>query len=311
MADAFMISAERILTLMCYFAIGYAIARLNVVPVDASKTLSKMLACVICPALSFYNLATNLTRAVLIENAPLILTGLILTLLLIPVTRVLSRKLSSGDESLKEILEYNLLFCNYGYIGIPMVQGVFGDAMLSRYLLYNIPLNAVCYTYGRMVCEGKKKIDFRELTNPLTLAVVFGIAFGVLGIRIPPILSDVLSSTGACMAPISMILAGIVLSRARIGECLKDAGNYLLAGLRLLIIPLCVLGIMYVIRIRGTILLLAGCALCLPFGNNPIIFREAVGLPSEEVAGMTLISYILSLITVPVMFTLYRLASGV
>ena len=50
--------------------------------------------------------------------------------------------------------------------------------------------------------------------------------------------------------------------------------------------------------------------MCLPFGSNPIVFREAVGLDTRVTVGMTMLSYLFSLVTVPVLFALFRSLAG-
>ena len=299
-----------ILTLMCFFAVGYVLARKKLLPEDAPQTLSKLLTMLFCPALTLHSLATNLNRGSIREHADLLITGTVLILVSILVTRPLSRALSGGDEDLRGILNYDLIYGNYGYVGYPMIEGVFGAATLSRFLVYLVPLNVVCYTYGRVVVEGQKKVSLKFLLTPLSLSIWIGILIGVLEIPLPGIVTGFLSSAGSCTGPISMLITGMVLSRVDIGECLRDPRNYLLSALRLVILPLLALAIMVPLGVRGEALFFTGCFLCFPFGTNPIIFREAIGRDARKAAGIALVSYFFSLVTVPAMFTLFRMVSG-
>lgn len=309
-SDVFLITAEKILMLMCFFAMGYALAKFRLMPDDAPQTLSKLLTLLFCPALTLNSMATNLNRASLRANADLFITGAVVMLVSIVLARPLARTVSRGDEDLRGIMNYNLLFGNYGYIGYPMIQGIFGDAALSRFLLFAVPLNIVCYTYGRMVVEGHKRPSVKFLLTPLSISLGLGLLIGVLEIPLPKVVTDVLSASGDCMGPISMLISGMILSHVSLKGCFTNGWNYLFAALRLVLLPLVAMAVMVPLGVRGEALFFTGCFMCFPFGNNPIVFREALGLDSQKAAGMTLLSYIFSLITVPVMFTLFRNLAG-
>ena len=296
--------------LMCFFAMGYALAKFKLMPDDAPQTLSKLLTILFCPALTLNSMATNLNRASLRANAGLVITGSVVILASIALSRPLARVLSRGDEDLRSILNYNLLFGNFGYIGYPMIQGVFGDAALARFLLYAVPLNIVCYTYGRMVVEGRKRMSLRFLLTPLSLSIAAGLLIGILEIPLPRVVTGFLSASGSCTGPVSMLITGMILARVDLGECLRQPLNYLLSALRLVILPLLSLVVLYPLGVRGEAMFFTGCFLCFPFGNNPIVFREAMDQDATKAAGMTLVSYLFSLITVPLMFMLFRSLSG-
>ena len=295
---------------MGFFLVGYVLEKKHLVAQDATQTLSKLLTLLFCPALTLNNLATNLNRRAIVEHRELLIVGTVMIVVSIILSRPLSKWISRGDEDLEGILDYNLIYGNYGYIGYPMIQGVFGEAALARFLLFAVPLNAVCFTYGRMVVEGRKRVSLQFLLTPLSLSIWIGLLLGILEIPLPRVVTGFLSASGSCTGPISMLITGMMLSRADLGRCLRQPINYLLSALRLLILPLLALAVLYPLGVRGEALFFTGSFMCFPFGNNPIVFREAMGRDAQKAAGMTLVSYLFSLITVPLMFMLFRTLSG-
>lgn len=295
---------------MGFFLVGYVLEKKHLVADDATQTLSKLLTLLFCPALTLNNLATNLNRRAIVEHRELLIVGTVMIVVSIILSRPLSKWISRGDEDLEGILDYNLIYGNYGYIGYPMIQGVFGEAALARFLLFAVPLNAVCFTYGRMVVEGRKRVSLQFLLTPLSLSIWIGLLLGILEIPLPRVVTGFLSASGSCTGPISMLITGMMLSRADLGWCLRQPINYLLSALRLLILPLLALAVLYPLGVRGEALFFTGSFMCFPFGNNPIVFREAMGRDAQKAAGMTLVSYLFSLITVPLMFMLFRTLSG-
>ena len=307
MTSIFIIAAEKLLALMCFFALGFYLSRRKLTADNAPQTLSTLLTTCFCPALTIDAMAANLNLASVRSHADLLLASCILMIVGIPVSRVLSRALAGEDADLRAILQYNLLFTNFGYIGYPMILGIFGEAALARYLLYVVPVNVAINLYGRVAVEGRK-LSFRSLLNPLALSTLLGLLIGIAGIRLPRVAADVLSAAGACTGPVSMLLTGMVLSRVDLKGCFLDRKNYLFSALRLVILPLAALGIMRALGVRGEALLFTGCFLCFPFGSNPVVFREALGMDSQKAAGMTLVSYMLSLATFPMIISLFHLS---
>ena len=298
------ISAEKILALMFFFAVGFFLSRRKILSEDAPHTLSRLLTTLFCPALTLNSMASNLDRATIAANTGLLLTGAAVILVGTGVSRVLTRRLSGNDAELRSTLYYNLLYSNFGYIGYSMILGIFGEAALGRYMLYTVPISVSVNLYGRVVVEDGK-LNLRFLLNPLSLSTFLSLAIGIAGIRFPVVVTDVLSMAGGCTGPVSMLVTGMALSRVDLKRSFLDVWNYVFSALRLVILPLIALVIMLAVGLRGEALLFSGCFLCLPFGSNPVVFREAKGLDTQRAAGMTLLCYVLSLATVPMMFALY------
>ncbi len=310
MTSVFILTAEKIAELMFFFGIGFLFARRNLVPKNAPNTLSKILTMLFCPAMTLNGMIGNLTRAAFRANAKLLLVSAILMVAAMPVSRVLARRLSKGDGDLRAILNYNLLITNYGYIGNPLILSMFGNETLSRYLLFCIPISFVCYTYGRITLEGKGSLSPRFLLQPLTVSVWLGLLLGLLEVPVPRVVSDVLASAGNCTGPVAMLISGMILSRVNLKECFRNIRNYIFTALRLVILPLAAMAVMALLGIRGEAVFFVGVFMCLPFGSNPIVFREAVGLDTRVTVGMTMLSYLFSLVTVPVLFALFRSLAG-
>ncbi len=302
--NVFVISAEKILALMTFFALGFLLSRRRILSEDAPHTLSTLLTTLFCPALTLNSMASNLDMATVGANIGLLLTGAAVIVVGIFISRPLSRRLSGDDPELRSTLYYNLLYTNFGYIGYAMILGIFGEAALGRYMLYTVPISISVNLYGRVAVEGGK-LDLHFLLNPLSLSTFLGLAIGMAGIRLPGVVTDIMSMAGGCTGPVSMLVTGMALSRVDLKRCFLDGENYLFSALRLVVLPLAALAIMLPLGVRGEALLFTGCFLSLPFGSNPVVFREARGLDTQKAAGMTLLCYVLSLATVPVMFALF------
>ena len=117
---------------------------------------------------------------------------------------------------------------------------------------------------------------------------------------LPPVLGGPLEHLASLCTPIPMLFIGYSLSKVDLIDILKRPQNYGLCALRLVVVPLVSAGILYLIGLRGTLLLAATiatakCALiirvtraatreCLP--QDYIRFARAKGLRERRVASL-------------------------
>ena len=116
---------------------------------------------------------------------------------------------------------------------------------------------------------------------------------------VPSVANDFLTKAQACMSPVSMLLAGVVISDYKFRDMLSQWQCYIIAALRLLIIPLAVgfamklLGFEWLVR--PAIFVLA-----MPCGMNTIVFPKLVGQDCKPGAAMAFITTILCIATIPI-----------
>ena len=133
-----------------------------------------------------------------------------------------------------------------------------------------------------------------------------GMICGLTGITqyFPSFIGDFATSAGNCMTPVGMILTGIVLGKLELGKLFNNLKAYILAALRLIILPLAGLLAFYLAGIRGDNAIMGVMFLSLPCGLNTIIFPEAYGGDSESGARAVFLTNVAGLITIPLMVAL-------
>lgn len=305
MSGLFGTTALQLGKLMIFFGLGFLLMRKRTVPENTPLALSKLVALVFCPALTLGNLAQQLTRSVIYANANLLLAALGIVLVCIFLSKPLARLLAGNDAELQVSFRYNLVFSNYGYIGYPLILGALGAEMLSHFQLFCAVVSIFCYTFGRMVLQEEKRINAKVFLTPLSISIYLGVLIGFLEIPIPSFAVETLSSLGACTGPVAMLMAGMVLSHSNLRECFVHANYYAATLTRLVVLPLVIGGIMYLLGLRGEVLFFSGCFLCMPYGTNPIIFRQSVNKDVDKTMASSFLSYIFALITVPLIFGLF------
>lgn len=306
MLDVFILTLSRVALLLLFIGLGYFLRRHHDLPAQAGRVLSLLCVLVFSPAYSFKNISSRFTMNVLTDKLLLMGAGLLVAIGVIIAGNLLAKPLSKTDMERKS-LRYAFIFSNYGYFGYPVIESVFGAEMLGDFIIFLQPLNILCYTYGFMLFQEEKKINLLPLLKkPIILAVFLGAALGLSGLKLPGFFQSAVDTAAACQMPSSMLLAGFLLGKFPLKKLLTGKKPYLICAVRLLGIPLIFGVLMYLLGIREQLLFLSLLLLSLPLGLNLVVFPESLGFEkdAENNAKMCFISFLMSLITLPCIFTL-------
>ena len=310
MNEVFFATLQKVGMLLIYIGLGYLLRKRQMLPKDASKVLSKLSTLIFCPAYTIRNLSQNVTRETIGQKMPLIFYGAVCVLAVIAVASVLSKLLGRNDLE-KRSLTYAFSIPNYGYFGYPIIEGVFGSQMLADVMIFAIPLAVTTNTFGYLLFMKGKKLSWKQiLTNPTIMSVFVGVALGLSGIKLPGLVTDVLSGAGSCMSPVAMLMAGFVLGEYPLQKLMKGLRPYQVSGIRLLGIPALFCAVLFLVGIRGTYLLLPLLIFSMPLGLNLVVFPESLGEDASENAKLCFVSYILAAFILPVTFAALTWISG-
>ncbi len=303
MQAVFSSSFGQILILFLFMAVGYFLRISNRVGDGTGKTLSNLELYVFCPCLNLITFAKNCTVSVLVENLPLLLLSCAILVALIPLSRILAKRLGR-TEGERAVYRYSLCISNYGYLGYPIMGAVFGERALLDTMFFCLPISLVVYTYGLCTLIPGNGISLKKLANPPMISMAVGLILGITELKLPTVLNDALQMGSDCMAPVAMILTGFILAGQPLSKMFHNYRAYIGSLLRLVIIPLLLTGVLYLFNIRGDLLLISAAIYAMPMGLNTIIFPEAYGGDATSGAQSTFISNVLGIITLPLMVTL-------
>ena len=315
----FLATLTPMLTLFFCIAVGYTATKTGILPDSAGKTLAKLETWIFLPALSFTTMMRFCTVASLsthITNVAMACISVTISLTIaIPLSRLFAKK-GSADRG---VYAYALAFANSGYLGDPIILTLFGESVLAYYKLFCLPISLTIYTWGidAMIPRGEEKgTPFKRILNAPTLAMLFGIAVGLSGLGgyMPSFLTSALDLLKSCMGPAAMLLAGVTIARFDLRSMLQDKKVYVVSLLRAFVIPACLVAALFGIKslanlsfglsIGNDVLFLCLFATGSAIGLNTIIFPEAYGTNPKIGAGMTLISHVFGVFSIPVMYAI-------
>jgi len=293
---------EQVFILLVFGAVGYGLAKADIIKADHSKMLSGLLVYVFSSCNTFRTFATNFNVEYLKSNYLLILVSIIILVVLSLIAHF-AAKLFSEKKYTRYVYEYSMIIPNFGYMGYALAESLLGAMGLLSVMVFSIPMSIYIYLIAFCILA-KKPFTPKGLLNIMTITMVLGMLSGLFEVQMPSVVTSILDTSRACMAPTSMLLAGVVISKFKLKEILSNGRIYIITVLRLTVIPV-VAGICLSIFFPLSIVQPAVIFLSMPCGLNTVVFPDLVGEDCRVGAGLALVSSLLSCITIPIVLSLF------
>lgn len=228
---------------------------------------------------------------------------LVCAVLIQVVSYVLSRVLYNKEpESLKKVLQYVTIVSNSGFLGLPIVEEVFGSEGLMYASIFIVPMRVMMWTAG-IACftgESDKKAAFKKvIVHPCIVAVYIGLFLLISQVGLPAVVDKTLRGAGACTTTISMIIIGLILAEVDIRHLIN------LEVLKTIVVRLMVLPIfaLLIAKLLGLSELLTGVAVILtamPAGSTAAMLAAKYHGDYKFASKCIVCTTIMSLLTIPI-----------
>lgn len=302
---------SQVAELFALLVIGYWMNRRRVLPAEAETVLSKISARLFLPALMIYTFMEECTAENLKTYSSCILYGSVFMLVSILLSCLIAKPMEKRDAYRAGVYRYAMSFPNTGGYGTPIVLALFGHTGLFQYQLYCLALQVLCYSWGTgnlMPPEhrGGWKKQLRNLVNPVLLSIAIGAVLGLTGVGklLPEAVGETLSTLGGCYSTIGLLLTGFVLGNYSVREVIGDKLSYLLALLRLLVIPCAFMVVLRLMRAPELLFVMTCLAFGCPCGMNSVVFPAAYGQDTRPGTSLVLVTSTLAVFTIPFLFLL-------
>lgn len=291
---------EQISILLIFVAVGYILGKTGIVKHEHSKALSTLLVYVFLPCNVLKTFITRFNVDFISANWNTIAISSVIVIIFAVASHFIPKPITK-DKYERSVFEYSLVVPNSGYMGIALAEGVFGNAM--GIMTMALPLQIYIYTYGYAILT-KQGLNFKKLINPVLIATALGMVLGLVKTPVPDFAGSILNSASACMAPISMLLTGLVISEFKLKSIALNPRIYPIIAIRLLIMPIAV-GLVLSRFFDSNTVAVAVLLYSLPCGMNTVVFPKLVGEDCRSGAGISLVSTLLSALTVPLIFWIF------
>ena len=286
---------KQVFFMFVLMAIGFVAYRKQILSNQGTKDIGKLLLNVAIPMIVISNFCVEKSAektAELFESA--LLSFLCMALSVAFAYLVYHKK--------DRIAEFSAAFSNAGFIGIPLVQAIFGSGAVFYISMMIVLINMLQWTYGvYTITDDKSVMDFKKIMkNPLILSVGIGIVIYFLNIRLPKIAMDIISSISAINTPLAMIVSGVYLAQSDLLNAMRKKDAWLLSLSRLIVIPLIVMLVFRFLPFGSTAMklsiLLAGAC---PVGSNVAVFAQQYDKDYRKGVEYVCVSTLLSILALP------------
>lgn len=284
--------------------LGFGLGKAGKLPKETSLVLSRLVLYLMLPAAIFQSFCQNFTVPYLKEGLFFIGLGLVTTGIQVAAATLIGRRLPR-DPYTQNLCIAVLAIPNTSYVGTPLVLELFGTRTLMQMMLFTVPLTIYCNTEGYRLLAGQGKGGLRSLMNPVTLSMLAGMVFGLAGIPVPDLATQVLAGCSGCVAPLSMILMGSILSAVPLGQIFRDKLVYGMVFLRLIVFPAVLLLAASACGLSGDAMRILTVVNTMPTSMNAIVFPSSLGKDCRLGAGMAAVSNLAAMVTIPLFFYLF------
>ena len=309
--DSALIIAFQAVVMFILLFFGYFLYKAKMLSDESTKQLSAITLTIVNPVVIFNSYLMDFNTELLAGLGISTLLGAIAHLVLILASHIAVRKGRSNFE----IDRFAIIYCNCGFMGIPLIKATFGDEGVFYLTGFITMFNLFMWTHGTLLMSGKKTQGIKDtaktfgkvLLSPAILAIVIGMVFFFTGLRLPSILQTPLDYVGSLNTPLAMIVSGATIAKAGLLRGFKCGRAYYIQIFKLLAVPV-VLTLMFVpltkLGVSMTVINTVLIAAAAPTASATIMFSYRHGKDESYASGQFALSTIASMATMPLILML-------
>lgn len=293
-------------------ALGFLLGKIKLISEHTNKQITNLLLTVFMPASLFAAFPSAYDKASAEIFFSGLLGGIIVMLALIIIAKIVFNKKWMKSELSRES-QFALIFNNATFLGYPIVVSTFGPSGVLAYCGFIIAFNIALFSYGIWLFE--QKISWKLLRsiilNPNIIAVLLGMTFFLVGIKLPSFIADSVAYISGATTPLSIICIGFMLSQAKLSKILTKWKLMLTAIIQLILGPVATWGILTLMHFPPEVIQVCTLIQALPTATSLGLFAVKYGGNEAESSELVTISTIFSVITMPLMVFLLLGQAGI
>lgn len=296
---------HQMMILFLLMLVGFIANKTNVMDTESNKKVSKLVINITSPAIIIYSVAGS----ALINKSELIVIFLIAIspFVVFPIIAKGITKLFKIPQKQKGTFEVMLIYSNMGFMGIPVISGIYGTDAIFYVSIFMMIFNISFFSYGVSLLRKKdksEKVSLKRIINPGVVAATTGLIIFLLEIPLPSVLTETLGIVGNVTTPLAMIIVGSTIAEVSIKEVFMDWKIYIYTILRLLILPIVMWLFLRNFIANETLLGVAVLLMGMPTAANILMACNEYGGDGEFVSRGIFLTSVGSLLSIPLLVSL-------
>ena len=295
-----------VMILMLMIAVGFIAAKTKIMTAEGARCCTDIALIIATPCVIIKSLIREYSKQTMKSLAFAFLITLSVQVLMILLSYLI---LHSKDKARERVLRFGTIFANCGFMSLPLQQVILGDDGTLYGSAYVIMFNFVAWSFGVFLISGdRKQISPKKLfVNPGLIGLAIGLVIFIFSIPIPKILYSAIDYMSALYTPLPMLIIGYHLAQNNLLTAFKDFKCLFAVFLRMIVYPLAVLGFLYILGIRGTLLVSVVISVSAPVAAFTTMFSSKYGADTPLSVNMVSLSTVAAAVTMPLVITLAQL----
>lgn len=296
---------SQLISLFLMIGAGYLSARAGLISPELRPRLSALVLSVTCPCVIISSVLSSSGGGADMPRA--LLTAIVFFAAMIAMAALLTR-LARTPAQESRLDQMMLVLTNLIFMGIPVVQSLYGASGVAMLSMFILVFNFLVYTYGvLMLCKGAR-LRPRDLLNPGVISALAALLLGLTRLRLPGPVESALSSVGSVTTPLAMMIIGASLAHSDIRAAFTKVRLYRVSLLRLIVMPLCVLAIVRLLPIDTALAGICVVVAAMPIAGNCGMLADVYTPGDMTAAHAIIVSTLLCAATLPLILAVMAVA---
>lgn len=302
-------AAEQVFILYIIVAVGFIADRLQIFSEKTARAITGVLFYVITPCVIVRSfLSMEFTK----DSASGLGLSLLCNIGTFAMAILLSTPFFRKANKTDPVYKFAAAYGNMGYMGLPLGEAVLGAEGAFYCSAGVIAFNMFSFTHGVWTMtrhdKGSGGFQLRRLfLNPGVISVCIGLPLFLLSVSLPKIIMQPIEYLANMNSPIAMLILGAYISNTDLRGIFKQKELYLVILVKIIILPLVMLGIFKLVGLEGVLLTALIISASTPSANNTVMFAAKYDKDTSTASKTVAFVSFASILTMPIMIALSQL----
>ena len=307
----------------------FILAKIKLIGQTAENVLSTIVLYVCQPLLLVVSFQKTAFSVDILKNMLIVFALAVVVHAIMIALVMLIMKNKSGDKK-ANVLKFSAVFSNCGYMGIPFLQLLYGDAAGEIIVYAGVVIgvfNILAWTIGvYMITGDKSTVSVKKaLLNPNIIGLVVGVLLfvvlqkpvtqvfetGTTGANVVAKLFKSVNFFADMVTPLSMSVIGIKLAYMSINKLFTDKTAYFSVLLKNVVMSLIALFVVVFLPVDAPVKNVIFFTLSMPSATMSVLLAIKFDSDAESATANVLLSTVLSVVTIPILYMLFSALCGI
>lgn len=283
--------------------VGVILRKIKIITDEVNRGLSNILMNVALPCMILYSFNFKFSANMFKGAVMVFLYSALIHIALIILSKILYYKFKDSE---KNVYTFATVFSNCGFVGYPVIQGIYGSVGVFYTSIFTIPFNLFMYSYGVMLFTGEKSFKNmkKNLKNMPLISILLGTIIFLFSIRLPEPVINTLGSIGNMTTPLSMFIIGAMLADVSVKDVFKDLTIYYVNFIKLIAAPILIYFVLKFLDADKTLLYICVILVSMPTASLIGVLAERYNVNKAIASKCAFLTTIMSLFTIPAVMSL-------